>query len=100
MDKNNRCVSPSLEAEEVPEWPDMYPHLLEARRKAIEVIQEAGEVIFVPSGWHHSVENLDDTISINHNWFNGFNIAWSVQILCETFIRSVELVVDCRCVRY
>ena len=26
----------------------------------------------MPSGWHHMVENLEDTISINHNWFNGF----------------------------
>lgn len=24
----------------------------------IEVIQNAGEVIFVPSGWHHQVYNL------------------------------------------
>ncbi|CAN7937524.1 unnamed protein product, partial [Ixodes hexagonus] len=40
----------------------------------ITVTQEAGEVIFVPSGWHHQVHNLEDTISINHNWFNGCNI--------------------------
>ncbi|XP_039769935.1 2-oxoglutarate and iron-dependent oxygenase JMJD4 isoform X2 [Ornithorhynchus anatinus] len=45
----------------------------------LEVIQEAGEVVFVPSGWHHQVYNLDDTISINHNWVNGGNVAgvWS-----------------------
>jgi len=24
----------------------------------------------VASGWYHQVENLEDTISINHNWFN------------------------------
>ncbi|XP_059126757.1 2-oxoglutarate and iron-dependent oxygenase JMJD4 [Peromyscus eremicus] len=41
----------------------------------LEVIQEAGEMIFVPSGWHHQVYNLDDTISINHNWVNGCNLA-------------------------
>ncbi|XP_020025350.1 2-oxoglutarate and iron-dependent oxygenase JMJD4 isoform X2 [Castor canadensis] len=41
----------------------------------LEVIQEAGEMVFVPSGWHHQVHNLDDTISINHNWVNGFNLA-------------------------
>nr|CAD7570431.1 unnamed protein product [Timema californicum] len=39
-----------------------------------EIIQKAGEVIFVPSGWHHQVWNLEDTISINHNWVNGCNI--------------------------
>lgn len=40
----------------------------------LEVIQEAGEVIFIPSGWHHQVYNLEDTISINHNWVNGCNV--------------------------
>ena len=34
-----------------------------------EIIQRAGETLFVPSGWHHQVTNLGDTISINHNWF-------------------------------
>ena len=34
----------------------------------IEVIQEEGEIIFVPSGWHHQVVNLDFCISINHNF--------------------------------
>ncbi|XP_044150048.1 2-oxoglutarate and iron-dependent oxygenase JMJD4 isoform X1 [Bufo gargarizans] len=45
----------------------------------LEVIQEAGEIIFVPSGWHHQVYNLEDTISINHNWVNGCNVSvmWS-----------------------
>ncbi|XP_019363582.1 PREDICTED: jmjC domain-containing protein 4 [Crocodylus porosus] len=41
----------------------------------VEVIQEAGEIIFIPSGWHHQVYNLEDTISINHNWVNGCNVA-------------------------
>ena len=42
--------------------------------RSYEVIQETGDVIFVPSGWHHQVHNLEDTISINHNWFNGANV--------------------------
>ena len=41
---------------------------------AIEIIQESGEIVFVPSGWFHQVHNLEDTISINHNWFNGANV--------------------------
>ncbi|XP_064135718.1 2-oxoglutarate and iron-dependent oxygenase JMJD4 isoform X3 [Loxodonta africana] len=41
----------------------------------LEVTQEAGEMLFVPSGWHHQVHNLEDTISINHNWVNGCNLA-------------------------
>ncbi|XP_077160178.1 2-oxoglutarate and iron-dependent oxygenase JMJD4 [Paroedura picta] len=45
----------------------------------VEIIQEAGEIVFIPSGWHHQVYNLEDTISINHNWVNGCNVGtmWS-----------------------
>ncbi|RZC38393.1 jmjC domain-containing protein 4, partial [Asbolus verrucosus] len=43
-------------------------------KKHFEVIQNPGEAIFVPSGWYHQVWNLEDTISINHNWVNGCNI--------------------------
>ncbi|GLE04552.1 hypothetical protein PINS_up013507 [Pythium insidiosum] len=43
------------------------------------VTQDAGEAIFVPSRWYHQVKNVVPTISINHNWFNGFNVCaiWS-----------------------
>ena len=33
--------------------------------------QGPGELLFVPSGWHHQVENLTGCLSLNHNWFNG-----------------------------
>ncbi|RWS11111.1 jmjC domain-containing protein 4-like protein [Dinothrombium tinctorium] len=51
----------------------------EAGIHIIEVIQNEGEIIFVPSGWMHEVINLEDTISINHNWFNAcnLNIVWN-----------------------
>ncbi|XP_039609195.1 2-oxoglutarate and iron-dependent oxygenase JMJD4 isoform X1 [Polypterus senegalus] len=52
----------------------------------IEIIQEAGEVIFVPSGWHHQVHNLEDTISINHNWVNGCNIKIMWKFLQEELL--------------
>lgn len=42
--------------------------------KYFEVIQDKGDAIFVPSGWHHQVENTLDTISINHNFINGSNL--------------------------
>lgn len=42
--------------------------------KYFEVIQEKGDAIFVPSGWHHQVINEMHTISVNHNWINACNI--------------------------
>lgn len=42
--------------------------------EAFEITQRAGETLFVPSGYFHQVVNLEDTISINHNWFNACNL--------------------------
>ncbi|KAH9498586.1 JmjC domain-containing protein 4 [Bulinus truncatus] len=59
--------------------PDLFPKALEAMDEAITVFQNPGEIIFIPSGWYHQVFNLEDTISINHNWINGCNshIVWA-----------------------
>ncbi|NXQ50089.1 JMJD4 protein, partial [Catharus fuscescens] len=56
----------------------IYPRYSQSQ-PPLEIIQEAGEIVFIPSGWHHQVYNLEDTISINHNWVNGCNVAvmWS-----------------------
>jgi hypothetical protein len=54
-----------------------YPGLKLARLYAIEVVQESTETIFVPSGWYHTVENMQPTLSVNHNWINEANISWS-----------------------
>lgn len=51
----------------------IFPNVHKVRNR-IELIQHPGETIFVPSGWYHQVENLEDTISINHNWLNGCNV--------------------------
>ncbi|KAG0429129.1 hypothetical protein HPB47_023936 [Ixodes persulcatus] len=56
------------------------------KKLGITVTQEAGEVIFVPSGWHHQVHNLEDTISINHNWFNGCNI----DIVWKSLLKALD----------
>ena len=37
--------------------PKVYPNSSKVRKR-FEVVQEAGEVIFLPSGWHHQVFNL------------------------------------------
>lgn len=52
----------------------LFPGLAAARRLAVLVDQKEGETIFVPSGWHHTVENIEDTLSVNHNWLNGYNL--------------------------
>lgn len=41
-----------------------------AEKDSTVIIQEAGQIIFIPSGWYHQVENIDNCISINHNWSN------------------------------
>ncbi|XP_063698725.1 2-oxoglutarate and iron-dependent oxygenase JMJD4 homolog [Culicoides brevitarsis] len=48
--------------------------LREKNVKYFVVTQETGNAIFVPSNWHHQVTNEVDTVSINHNWFNGANL--------------------------
>ena len=52
----------------------------------IEFVQKPGDVVFIPGGWYHSVDNVSDcsdsrtthgsssTISVNHNWFNASSI--------------------------
>lgn len=51
-----------------------YPRRGEAA--PIEIVQRAGTAIFVPSGWYHDVENLDDCLSVNCNWANASNLLW------------------------
>lgn len=77
----------------------------------MQVRQGVHEVIFVPSGWYHSVVNvvpsevtrrrdsspphiclgstgtgvktMDATLSVNQNWFNGFNVYQVWRFLCS-----------------
>ncbi|XP_077997736.1 2-oxoglutarate and iron-dependent oxygenase JMJD4-like [Glandiceps talaboti] len=62
----------------------------------LEIIQEAGEAIFVPSGWFHQVFNLEDTISINHNWVNGCNVDISWKFLQNELQDVQNAISDCR----
>lgn len=66
------------------------------KSEGIEIIQNAGEAIFVPAGWHHQVWNLDDTISINHNWINGCNLEatwYSLENALDNVKREID---DCK----
>lgn len=64
-------------------------------RQFYEVVQEPGEAIFVPSGWHHQVWNLKDTISINHNWINGCNVLNMWQSLIDNLDKVKKEISDC-----
>uniref|UniRef100_A0A1B0CIC4 Jumonji domain-containing protein 4 n=2 Tax=Lutzomyia longipalpis TaxID=7200 RepID=A0A1B0CIC4_LUTLO len=60
------------------------------------VTQRPGEAVFVPSGWFHQVHNLNDTISINHNWFNGTQFKSIWKALESNLIQVQREIDDCR----
>lgn len=74
--------------------PDEFPHL--GGTQPLKVIQEAGDAIFIPSGWHHQVLNLEETLSINHNWLNACNVHWTWQLLRREHAAAEALIADCR----
>ncbi|KAK2187911.1 hypothetical protein NP493_150g01016 [Ridgeia piscesae] len=73
----------------------LYPRYGDVTRR-LEVIQEAGQIIFVPSGWHHQVFNLEDTISINHNWLNGCNVDLCWEYVKRRLVDVQAEISDCR----
>ncbi|GAB1607725.1 2-oxoglutarate and iron-dependent oxygenase JMJD4-like [Argonauta hians] len=75
--------------------PILYPdyHKLSHRYR---VVQNPGEIIFVPSGWHHQVWNTEDTISINHNWLNGCCIDLNWRFLKRTLEDVKAEISDCK----
>nr|XP_022326185.1 jmjC domain-containing protein 4-like isoform X1 [Crassostrea virginica] len=73
----------------------LYPNYSKVKSR-LEVIQEAGEIIYVPSGWHHQVHNLEDTISINHNWLNGCNVDICWQYIKNNLLQVQHEIADCR----
>ncbi|KAH6555720.1 hypothetical protein KP509_1Z233200 [Ceratopteris richardii] len=62
----------------------------------LECVQERGQIIFVPSGWYHQVTNLEDTISINHNWFNGYNLHHVWELLLADYEEAKASIEDIR----
>jgi len=62
----------------------------------IVCIQEAGETIFVPSNWWHQVHNLEDTISINHNWANACNMDLMWNFLKKELEAVQSAISDCK----
>lgn len=73
---------------------DLECHLGELEKYVI--YQKQGEAIFVPSGWHHQVWNVKDTVSINHNWINGCNISYMWESLYNNLQKVKKEIEDCR----
>lgn len=42
--------------------------------RSIKFLQTAGQLVFIPSLWKHSVVNVEDTLSVNHNWVTAANL--------------------------
>ena len=61
-----------------------------------DFIQEPGEIVFMPSRWHHAVINLTDTVAITQNYCSETNLRdcvgeMSDPILGREFIESMQL---------
>uniref|UniRef100_A0AAG5DBU8 Jumonji domain-containing protein 4 n=1 Tax=Anopheles atroparvus TaxID=41427 RepID=A0AAG5DBU8_ANOAO len=70
--------------------------LHEAEVKYYTILQQPGEAIFVPSGWYHQVLNVEDAISVNHNWFNGCNVEHIWRNLRDALQDVRREIDDCR----
>jgi hypothetical protein len=55
----------------------------------IRLSQKSGQCVFVPSGWHHSVVNYEETLSVNHNWITTANIDLVWSCLCQE-MKAIE----------
>ncbi|EPY29452.1 transferase, transferring glycosyl group [Strigomonas culicis] len=51
------------------------------RRLGYECICEPGDIMFVPSGWWHSVINLEDSVAITQNYVSESNLSNVVKFL-------------------
>jgi hypothetical protein len=67
----------------VKEWTFHVPTTTTIDASTLVIRQNAGEIVFVPATWKHSVRNLEETVSINHNWITTANLDCTWDCLCR-----------------
>jgi hypothetical protein len=82
FDRHNRDVIPDI----TKLCPSKYPNA--HRAKPIHCVQQAGEVMYVPSGYYHQVLNLTDCISVNHNGLQSENAFAAWRFLRKEYVDS------------
>ena len=50
------------------EWPSIASDAISAGGEAFETVQEAGETIYIPSGWWHAVMNVESSTAVTENF--------------------------------
>jgi hypothetical protein len=78
--------------------PVRFPRYAEAVAVATVVVQTPGQTVFVPSGWVHQVENLDECLSVNANWVNGCNLERFVATVADDLRVAQHEIADVRAV--
>mmetsp|Transcript_15273 Transcript_15273/g.43494 ORF Transcript_15273/g.43494 Transcript_15273/m.43494 type:complete len:382 (+) Transcript_15273:3233-4378(+) len=61
-----------------------------------EVVQRPGEIIFIPGGWYHAVENIDDSLSLNVNWIDSASLERSWNHLLKEYRIAEHYIEDLR----
>lgn len=73
-----------------------YNTLTESNNPVFTINQYPGEIIFVPSGWYHEVVNIDDSLSINHNWIDSSSLETSWKYLMKEYDIAAFMIEDCK----
>lgn len=80
-DVNPPGVHPSPDGAEVAapvsimEWfMNFYEQTKKGKKKPVECICRAGELMFIPNGWWHLVVNLEDSVAITQNYASRSNL--------------------------
>jgi hypothetical protein len=81
----------SSSCEERSERPGRDEQMRNDRTEVVVTIQQqAGECIFVPSGWQHTVVNIGETLSVNHNWITTANVDLTWQCMLSEMLAVDE----------